>query len=246
MKLKRLSINLLMALMSASICSCDEGSTQNTSVDVKDVDLENVTVTCDNLNEFLGKPKFFNNKNREENQVGIVTGLAYTSFGGDTLDIEVTIYPGKGGLQLTGKLGDVMKESAMAAYSYVKSHHEDFNIDPAIFEKKDVHIHVPEGATPKDGPSAGVTLTTALVSCLTGKPVDCHLGMTGEITLRGQVLPIGGLREKAIAANRSGLTKIFIPIDNEKDIEDIPVEVRNVLEIKPVSNIKQILEDVFA
>ena len=208
--------------------------------------VDHVTVTCDNLKDFLGKPKFFNNKNREENQVGIVTGLAYTSFGGDTLDIEVTTYPGKGGLQLTGKLGDVMKESAMAAYSYVKSHHEDFGIDPTIFEKKDVHIHVPEGATPKDGPSAGVTLTTALVSCLTNKPVDCHIGMTGEITLRGQVLPIGGLREKAIAANRSGLTKIFIPIDNEKDIEDIPNEVRNVLEIKPVSNIKQILEEVFA
>ena len=207
--------------------------------------VENVTVTCDNLKDFLGKPKFFNNKNREQNQVGIVTGLAYTSFGGDTLDIEVTTYPGKGALQLTGKLGDVMKESAMAAYSYVKSHHEEFGIDSSLFEKKDVHIHVPEGATPKDGPSAGVTLTTALVCCFTNKPVDCHVGMTGEITLRGQVLAIGGLREKAIAANRSGLTKIFIPIDNEKDIEDIPVEVRNVLEIKPVSNINEILSELF-
>ncbi|MDE6407377.1 MAG: endopeptidase La, partial [Anaeroplasmataceae bacterium] len=181
--------------------------------------IESQEVNCDNLSEFLGKIRFTNNKNREMNQVGIVTGLAYTQFGGDTLDIEVMTYPGKGGLQLTGKLGDVMKESAQAAYSYVRSHAKDYGIDNEIFEKNDVHIHVPEGAVPKDGPSAGVTLTTALVSALANKPVDCHIGMTGEITLRGQVLPIGGLREKSIAAHRSGLTTIFIPKDNERDIE---------------------------
>lgn len=205
----------------------------------------NQEVTCDNLSEFLGKIRFTNNKNREQDQVGIVTGLAYTQFGGDTLDIEVMVYPGKGGLQLTGKLGDVMKESAQAAYSYVRSHAEDYGIENSIFEKNDVHIHVPEGAVPKDGPSAGVTLTTALVSALANKPVDCHIGMTGEITLRGQVLPIGGLREKSIAAHRSGLTKIFIPKENERDIEDIPEEVRNVIEIQPVAHIKEILKAVF-
>lgn len=202
-------------------------------------------ITCDNLAQFLGKIKFTNNKNRGQNQVGIVTGLAYTQFGGDTLDIEVTHYPGKGGLQLTGKLGDVMKESAQTAFSYVKSHATEYDIDPAFFEKNDIHIHVPEGAVPKDGPSAGVTLTTAIVSCLAKKPVDCHIGMTGEITLRGQVLPIGGLREKSIAAHRSGLKKIFIPKENERDIEDIPEEVRSVLDIVPVGNISEILNAVF-
>ena len=206
---------------------------------------KNIVVTKDNLKDFLGKVKFFNNQNREENQIGVVTGLAYTSFGGDTLDIEVTTYPGKGGLILTGKLGDVMKESATAAFSYVKAHQKELKIEEGLLEKIDVHIHVPEGAVPKDGPSAGVTLTTALVSALSKRPVDCHIGMTGEITLRGSVLPIGGLREKSIAASRSGLKKIFIPKENERDIEDIPEEVRNILEIKPVSHISEILSSVF-
>jgi len=207
--------------------------------------VEAVTVTEDNLVEFLGKIRFTNNKNRGQNQVGIVTGLAYTSFGGDTLDIEVTTYPGKGGLVLTGKLGDVMKESAQAAFSYVKSHASELSIDPQVLEKNDIHIHVPEGAVPKDGPSAGVTLTTALVSALSNRAVDCHIGMTGEITLRGTVLAIGGLREKSIAAHRSGLTRIFIPIDNERDIEDIPQEVREALTITPVSHISEILNEIF-
>ena len=207
--------------------------------------VENVTVEESNVEEFLGKIKFTNNLNRKENQVGIVTGLAWTQFGGDTLDIEVTTYPGKGGLLLTGKLGDVMKESAQAAFSYVKHNAKDLGIDEELFQKFDVHIHVPEGATPKDGPSAGVTLTTALVSALSGKPVDCHIGMTGEITLRGAVLPIGGLREKSIAAHRSGLTKIFIPQENERDIEDIPEEVRKELEIKTVSHVSEILGSLF-
>lgn len=207
--------------------------------------IESITVTEDNLTEFLGKVKFTNNKNRGINQIGIVTGLAYTSFGGDTLDIEVTMYPGKGGLVLTGKLGDVMKESAQAAFSYVKAHASELSIDSATLEKNDIHIHVPEGAVPKDGPSAGVTLTTALVSALSNRPVDCHIGMTGEITLRGTVLPIGGLREKSIAAHRSGLTQIFIPQENERDIEDIPQEVRDALTITPVSHISEILNKVF-
>lgn len=204
-----------------------------------------IDITPDNLEEYLGKIKFLNNKNRGKNEIGIVTGLAYTSFGGDTLDIEVTMYPGKGGLVLTGKLGDVMKESAQAAFSFVKSHAKEYNISQETLEKNDIHIHVPEGAVPKDGPSAGVTLTTALVSALSNRPVDCHIGMTGEITLRGSILPIGGLREKSIAAHRSGLTKIFIPQENERDIEDIPQEVRDALEIIPVGHISEILNRVF-
>ena len=207
--------------------------------------VKDVHVTKDNLTDFLGKIRFMDSQNRGKNQVGIVTGLAWTQFGGDTLDIEVTLYPGKGGLLLTGKLGDVMKESAQAAFSYVKSHAKEYDIDSTIFEKNDIHIHVPEGAVPKDGPSAGVTLTTALVSALSNKPVDCHIGMTGEITLRGAVLPIGGLREKSIAALRNGLKKIFIPKDNEIDIDEIPEEVKAKLEIQPVSHISEILDNVF-
>ena len=202
---------------------------------------EKVIVTEDNLESFLGKIKYFNNANRDENQVGIVTGLAYTQFGGDTLDIEVTHYKGKGGLVLTGKLGDVMKESAMTALSFVRAHAEEFNIDPKVFMEDDIHIHVPEGAVPKDGPSAGVTLTTGILSALTNKKVDARLGMTGEVTLRGSVLPIGGLREKAIAAHRSGLNTIIIPHENQRDIEDIPQEVQNAIEIIPVKNVLEVL-----
>ncbi len=207
--------------------------------------VESMTFDENNLEEYLGKIRFMNNKNRESNQVGVVTGLAWTAFGGDTLDIEVTTYPGKGGLVLTGKLGDVMKESAQAAFSFVKHHAKEYNISQDFLEKNDIHIHVPEGAVPKDGPSAGVTLTTALVSALSNCPVDSHLGMTGEITLRGAVLPIGGLREKSIAALRSGLVKIYIPEENTKDIDDIPEEVREKLEIIPVSDISEILNDIF-
>ena len=207
--------------------------------------VEGIEVNKDNLTDYLGKVRFTGNQNRGKDQIGVVTGLAWTMFGGDTLDIEVTTYPGKGGLILTGKLGDVMKESGQAAFSYVKSHAAEYGIDEKIFQEKDIHIHVPEGATPKDGPSAGVTLTTALVSCLSNRPVSCHIGMTGEITLRGSVLPIGGLREKSIAASRNGLTKIFIPKENERDIEDIPEEVKKVLEIQPVSHISEILNTLF-
>ncbi len=207
--------------------------------------VDHVDVTKENVTDFLGKIKYMDNKNRGENQIGVVTGLAWTQFGGDTLDIEVTTYPGKGNLVLTGKLGDVMKESAQAAFSYVKSHTKEYDIDYDFILNHDVHIHVPEGAVPKDGPSAGVTLTTALVSALSEKPVDCHIGMTGEITLRGSVLPIGGLREKSIAASRSGLTKIFIPKENENDIEDIPDEVKSKLKIQPVSHISEILNSIF-
>ena len=205
---------------------------------------KNTIVTPDNLFDYLGKVRFFNNEGREKGQVGIVTGLAYTTFGGDTLDIEVTTYPGKGGLILTGKLGDVMKESAQAGLSYVKSHAKELNID-VDFANTDIHIHVPEGAVPKDGPSAGVTLITALVSALSNRPVPSNIGMTGEITLRGSVLPIGGLREKSIAAVRTGLKRIYIPQENERDLDEVPEEVKEKLEIIPINNISELLNSIF-
>ena len=207
--------------------------------------VKKVTVTDENIIKYLGKVKYFNNQNRNINQVGVVTGLAYTTFGGDTLDIEVTYYKGKGGLMLTGKLGDVMKESAQTALSYVKSNSELFGIDKKLFDENDIHIHVPEGAVPKDGPSAGVTMATAIISAFTGKKVDSHIGMTGEITLRGRVLPIGGLKEKSIAAHRSGLKTIFIPEENERDVEDIPEEIKKELEIVPINSVSQIINRAF-
>lgn len=203
-----------------------------------------IEITVDNLEEYLGKPKFTNNKTEENDLVGIVTGLAYTQFGGDTLSIEATHYKGEGKLLLTGQLGDVMKESAQAAFSYVKSNVEKFNINIKDIKESDVHIHVPEGAIPKDGPSAGVTITTALISTFTNRPVHHEIGMTGEVTLRGQVLPIGGLREKSIAAHRSGLKKIIIPYDNLKDIDEIPESVKNSLEIIPVKSVEEIVDIV--
>lgn len=206
--------------------------------------VDKVEVNLDNLRDFLGKYRFFNNEGREQGQVGIVTGLAYTQFGGDTLDIEVTTYPGKGMIRLTGKLGDVMKESAETALSYVKSHAKEFGIETQ-FDTIDIHIHVPEGAVPKDGPSAGVTLTTAIVSALSNRRVPANIGMTGEVTLRGQVLPIGGLREKSIAAVRTGLKKIYIPFDNERDLDEVPEEVKKVLEIVPVKLVTDIINDIF-
>ena len=203
---------------------------------------ERVDVTVDNLSEFLGKEKFTYTKSEEEDFVGVVNGLAYTEYGGDTLQIEVTMYKGEGRLVLTGKLGDVMKESAQAALSYVKSNCEKFKIDYSTFKENDIHIHIPEGAIPKDGPSAGVTLATAIISCASGKLVNHAVGMTGEITLRGRVLPIGGLREKSIAAHRSGLKKILIPKDNVRDLDEVPESVKNNLEIVPVSSIDEVAE----
>ncbi len=203
-----------------------------------------VSITKDQVVDFLGKPHFSNTKSETEDQVGVVTGLAYTQFGGDTLPVEVTYYKGNGKLVLTGKLGDVMKESAQAALSYVKSNSEKYDIDPDFYIDNDIHIHVPEGAVPKDGPSAGVTMATAIVSAITNKKVDHFIGMTGEITLRGRVLPIGGLKEKSIAAHRSGLKTIMIPFDNKKDLEDIPKEIKEALEIVPVASIDEIITRV--
>jgi ATP-dependent Lon protease len=204
-----------------------------------------VVITDKNLEEFLGKPRFHYGQAEAEDQVGVATGLAYTTVGGDTLQIEVSLSPGKGKLVLTGKLGDVMKESAQAAFSYVRSKTKELGIEEDFHEKYDIHIHVPEGAVPKDGPSAGITIATALVSALTGRAIRREVGMTGEITLRGRVLPIGGLKEKTLAAHRAGLTKIIIPKDNEKDIEDIPETIRNDLNFVIVSHVDEVLRHAF-
>lgn len=202
-----------------------------------------VVITNKNIEDFLGKKIFRYGQAEAKDQIGVATGLAYTVFGGDTLQIEVSLAPGKGKLVLTGKLGDVMKESAQAAFSYVRSSAEKFGIDPMFHEKYDIHIHVPEGAVPKDGPSAGVTITTALVSALTGKPVRHEVGMTGEVTLRGRVLPIGGLKEKSLSAHRAGLTTIIIPKDNERDLDEIPESVRKDLTFIPVTHVDEVLKN---
>ncbi|MGE8078468.1 endopeptidase La [Peribacillus loiseleuriae] len=201
-----------------------------------------VVISEKNVEDFLGKTMFHYGQAETEDQVGVATGLAYTTVGGDTLQIEVSLSPGKGKLVLTGQLGDVMKESAQAAFSFVRTKTEQLGIDANFHEKQDIHIHVPEGAVPKDGPSAGITIATALISALTGRPIHREVGMTGEITLRGRVLPIGGLKEKSLAAHRAGLTKIIIPKNNEKDIDDIPESVRKELEFVLVSHVDEVLE----
>jgi ATP-dependent Lon protease len=203
-------------------------------------DRKRVIVTDNNLEEFLGKTRFRYGQAELEDQVGVATGLAYTTVGGDTLQIEVSLSPGKGKLVLTGKLGDVMKESAQTAFSFVRSKAKELHLEENFHELYDIHIHVPEGAVPKDGPSAGITIATALVSALTGKPIRKEVGMTGEITLRGRVLPIGGLKEKTLSAHRAGLTTIIIPKDNVKDIDDIPESVRNDLQFYPVSHTDEV------
>ena len=202
-----------------------------------------IKVTKKLVQEWLGHEKFEYGTKEKKNQVGVVTGLAYTAFGGDILQIEVNYFEGKGKLIITGQLGDVMKESAEIALDYVKSNAKKFGIDVKFFETHDIHIHVPEGAVPKDGPSAGVTLTTAFVSALTNKAVDANCAMTGEVTLRGNVLPIGGLREKSIAANRSGIKKVFIPKGNVKDIDELPDIVKENITFMPVDKVDTILKE---
>ncbi|KHF33521.1 Lon protease 1 [Paenibacillus sp. P1XP2] len=201
-----------------------------------------ITIGADDVKEYLGAPKFRHGVADLEDQIGAVTGLAWTEVGGDTLVIEVTVVPGSGKLTLTGKLGDVMKESAQAAFSYTRSKAAELGIDPDFHEKNDIHIHIPEGAIPKDGPSAGITIATALISALTKKHVSKHVAMTGEITLRGRVLPIGGLKEKSLAAHRAGYKKILLPKDNERDLRDIPESVRDEVEFVPVSHMDQVLK----
>jgi len=204
---------------------------------------KSITVTDKLMMEWLGKEIFEYGKKEKTDQVGVVTGLAYTSFGGDVLPVEVTSFEGKGRLIVTGQLGEVMKESTEIALGYVKSNAKKYSIDPKFFESNDIHIHVPEGAVPKDGPSAGITLTTALVSALTHIPVHSDLAMTGEVTLRGNVLPIGGLKEKSLAAHRVGITKILIPKLNARDLDELPKIVKDNITFVPVESMEQVLKE---
>ena len=206
---------------------------------------EKIKVTEQNLEKFLGKEKYSFDKKNDTDEVGIVRGLAWTSVGGDTLEIEVNIMPGKGEFQLTGQLGHVMKESAQAGISYIRSLSEEYHIPKKFFQENDIHIHIPEGAVPKDGPSAGITMATAMLSAITKTPVRADVAMTGEITLRGRVLPIGGLKEKTLAAKNAGIKTICVPKKNEKDIDEISPEIKKGLEIVFVEQMKDVLDVAF-
>lgn len=208
-------------------------------------DIAFMEITLKNLEEFLGKKKYMYLEKDMKKQVGVVNGMAYTIFGGDILPIEVTYYKGKGDLILTGSLGEVMRESAKIALSYIKANLKKFHISTSILENNDIHIHVPEGATKKDGPSAGIALTTSLISLLTGIAIDSNISMTGEITLRGKILPIGGLKEKVIGAHRAGIKKIFLPKENEKDLDEIPEDVKKEMKFIFVSSYEEIYRQLF-
>ncbi|MDP6926188.1 MAG: endopeptidase La, partial [Rhodospirillales bacterium] len=216
--------------------------TRKATKDILSNDLKKVAVTRRNLEKYAGIKKFRFGELEDEDLIGVTNGLAWTEVGGEILTIESVMLPGKGKMTITGKLGDVMQESIQAAHSYVRSRAADFGIKPTVFDKKDIHVHVPEGATPKDGPSAGVGMATTIVSVLTGISIRRDVAMTGEITLRGRVLPIGGLKEKLLAALRGGITKVLVPKENEKDLADIPDNVKKVLEIVPVSSVDEVLE----
>jgi ATP-dependent Lon protease len=194
------------------------------------------------VEKFLGPPQFFLTEAERQDEVGVATAMAWTETGGEIMPVEVLILDGKGNMQITGQIGDIMQESAQAALSYTKSRAQQLDIDPELFERVDIHIHIPEGAIPKDGPSAGITMATALVSAFTERKVKKEVGMTGEVTLRGRVLPIGGLREKILAAHRAGLRTILIPERNMKDLVDVPKKVLVDLKIVPVLSMDQVLE----
>lgn len=202
---------------------------------------ETVTITEDNLGDFVGVRRFRHGMSEEEDQIGAVTGLAWTEVGGELLTIEAVTVPGKGMIKTTGKLGDVMQESIQAAFSFVKARAPSYGVKPSLFGRKDIHVHLPEGAVPKDGPSAGIGMVTAIISTLAGIPVRRDVAMTGEVTLRGRVLPIGGLKEKLLAALRGGISKVLIPAENEKDLAEIPANIREGLEIVPVSHVDEVL-----
>ena len=207
---------------------------------------DKIRISRNNLEEYLGKKKYRQDKKNKKDEVGIVRGLAWTSVGGVTLEIEVNVMPGKGELVLTGKLGDVMKESARAGISYIRSISEEYGIAPDYFKEHDIHIHIPEGAVPKDGPSAGITMALAMLSAVTGKPVRADIAMTGEITLRGRVLPIGGLKEKLLAAKNAGMQTVCIPKENEKDLSEISEEITEGMEILLVEHMEQVTKAAFA
>jgi ATP-dependent Lon protease len=198
-------------------------------------------ITVKNLEKYAGVRRFRYGETESEDMVGVVTGLAWTEVGGEILTIESVLLPGKGNVKHTGKLGDVMQESVSAALSYVRSRSITFGIKPTLFEKRDIHVHVPEGATPKDGPSAGIAMATSMVSILTGIPVRRDIAMTGEITLRGRVLPIGGLKEKLLAAMRAGITTVLFPKENEKDLAEIPDNVKKGLKLIGVASVDEVI-----
>lgn len=206
---------------------------------------EKIRVSGNNLEEFLGKPKYREDKKNKKDEIGIVRGLAWTSVGGVTLEIEVNVLLGKGELVLTGKLGDVMKESARAGISYIRSISSDYGIDPEFFTKHDIHVHIPEGAVPKDGPSAGITMALAILSAITERPVRADIAMTGEITIRGRVLPIGGLKEKLLAAKNAGMKTVCIPKDNERDLSELSEEITEGMEILPIDHMNQLIKAAF-
>lgn len=205
-----------------------------------------VRITAAGLHRWLGPPRFHDSHTEGEDRVGLALGLAYTEWGGDLLAIEVAVVPGRGKLWLTGKLGEVMRESAQASYSYVRSRAPQLGIDPSFYERVDIHVHVPEGAIPKDGPSAGITMAVALISALSGRPVRRDVAMTGEITLRGRVLPVGGLKEKVLAAHRYGIRHLIIPADNLRDLEEVPASVRRQLHVHAVAHMDEVLRLAFA
>jgi ATP-dependent Lon protease len=214
---------------------------RKSAMKIAEGDVKSVGITKSNLEEYMDKKGYDKNRMNEKNEIGVATGLAWTPFGGDTLFIEVNVVPGTGKTELTGSLGDVMKESAKAAISYIRSSSDKLNIDKEFYKDKDIHIHVPEGATPKDGPSAGITMATALVSALTGKKVRRDVAMTGEITLRGRVLPIGGLKEKTLAAYRMGIRTIIIPCENKRDLDEIDEKIRNEINFVCAKNMDEVL-----
>ena len=209
---------------------------------MKDGPKNSVKVDEENVVDYIGIPKYRSNRHESQNEIGFVTGLAWTEVGGEILATEATLMEGKGKLTLTGKLGDVMQESAQAAMSYVRSRAQKFGIPKDFYRRLDLHIHVPEGAIPKDGPSAGITMATSLVSALTHIPVRCDVAMTGEITLRGKVLPIGGVKEKLLAAHRAGIRTVIIPRDNQKDLTDIPANIKDEFTIHFVESMDEVLK----
>lgn len=218
---------------------------RKTAREILQKNVKSVKITGQNLEKYLGKRKYKQDKANEKDDIGIVRGLAWTSVGGDTLQIEVNVMPGKGEIELTGQLGDVMKESAMTGISYIRSIAEEYKIAPEYFKEHDFHIHIPEGAVPKDGPSAGITMATAVLSAITKTPVSCKVAMTGEITLRGRVLPIGGLKEKMLAAKTAGITTIVVPAENERDVAEIPKEIKSGMDICYVTTMKEVIDKAF-
>ena len=216
-----------------------------TSLVTNNIKLNVLNITDTNIEKYLGKPKYHLSNSDDPQSVGVINGLAYTAYGGDVLTIEVNYYKGEGNLVLTGSLGDIMKESAQIAYSYIKANYQKFKIDYKLLKESDIHIHVPAGAIPKDGPSAGITLTTALISALTKKTVKKAVAMTGEITLRGNILPIGGLKEKSIGAHRNKIKTIIIPEENLNDLDEIPSEVKNEITYIPVKDYEQVYKYLF-